>query len=644
MTGRAFVLLRPVSFVLAKAMRTQRFLLAGLVIAAFGFPLLAQPPAAAEQGTKEEKEIDLIWGLKIPMRDGVQLNATVYKPKEMREPLPVLFVLTPYISDSSHGRAYYFAQNGYVSVMVDVRGRGNSGGAFEPHARIDGRDGYDIVEWLALQPWSNGKVAMWGGSYRAGTQWKTLKAFPPHLATIFPIMGGMSGPWERNNISGGNISWLTGVSGVTNNWNLSREWSFWQQKYREWYLEHRPLRELDKIVSNPSPIFQKWLDHPVPDAYWDAFDPTVDDYKRINIPILTMTGHYDSRQRGALEYYRRHMAYGTPEGREKHYVIIGPWDHGGRVEFGGLKFGEASLFDWNKLRKAWYDWTLKDGPKPELLQKRVAYYVAGPGAEEWKYADSLEAIATEKRTLYLDSEGRANDAFHSGFLSEQKPSQSPPDHYVYDPLDVRPAELQRERVQKYMTDQRYALNLFGNGLVYHSETFPEATEITGSLKFVAWMAMDVPDTDFRVDVYEIQPDGTSIPLTRDRMRARYRESLRQEKLVQPGEINRYEFNSFSFFSRRIAKGSRLRLLLGSPNSLERWMGISAKNYNSGGVVAEESGKDARTAHITLYHDAEHPSFLELPRGEVSWRWRTQRKIAKVEEGTICFTHSCCPTA
>ena len=609
MTLRMFVLLRPVSLLLARAMRTQRFLLAGLLIAALAFPLLAPTPAAAEQETQEEKGIDLIWGLKIPMRDGVQLNATVYKPKDMREPLPVVLTLTPYISDTFHGRAYYLSQNGYVYVVVDVRGRGNSGGAFEERVN-DSRDGYDVVEWLARQPWSNGKVGMSGPSYNGSIQWRTLKAFPPHLATIMPAVGGMPGPWEWNNISPfpARMDWLTFVSGVTRNWNLFRESSFWRQKLRERYLEHRPLREMDKIVGNLSTVWQKHLDHPVPDAYWDAMVPTVDDYKRINIPILTITGHYDGRQRGALEYYRRHMAYGTPEGREKHYVIITPSGHSyHRVEFGGLKFGEASRLHWNKLRKEWYDWTMKDGPKPEFLQKRVAYYVVGPGAEEWKYADSLEAIATEKRTLYLHSDGRANDAFHSGFLSEQKPRQSPPDNYVYDPLDVRPAELERERVENSLTDQRWALNLFGNGLVYHSEPFPEVTEITGHLKFVTWMAMDVPDTDFVVRVYEIQPDGTSVRLTWDLMRARYRESLRQEKLVKPGEINRYEFNSFRFFSRRIAKGSRLRLVLRSPNSIN-WQ----KNYNSGGVVAEESGKDARTAHITLYHDAEHPSFLELP--------------------------------
>jgi len=159
----------------------------------------------------------------------------------------------------------------------------------------------------------------------------------------------------------------------------------------------------------------------------------------------------------------------------------------------------------------------------------------------------------------------------------------------------------------YLLDQREALNLFGGGLVYHSEPFSEDTEITGYLRLVAWIAMDVPDTDFLVQVYEIKPDGTSIFLTDDVMRARYRGGLKQEKLIKPGEINEYEFNTFQFFSRRIARGGRLRLVIKSPNSI----GLE-KNYNSGGIVAEESDKDARTAHITLYHDAKHPSFLELP--------------------------------
>jgi putative CocE/NonD family hydrolase len=210
--------------------------------------------------------------------------------------------------------------------------------------------------------------------------------------------------------------------------------------------------------------------------------------------------------------------------------------------------------------------------------------------------------------LYLTStNGIANDVFHSGTLEETPPAVSQPDTYIYDPLDLRPAELEREEIKNYLTDQRYALNLYGNGLVYHTAPFEQDTEVTGFLKLVAWIALDVPDTDFQVTVSEILSDGLHIQLTQDLLRARYRESLREEKLVTPGEINPYTFDGFTFFSRRVARGSRLRLLIVSPNSI-----YYQKNYNGGGVVSAEMGADARTAHVTLYHDAEHPSYLELP--------------------------------
>ncbi len=158
-----------------------------------------------------------------------------------------------------------------------------------------------------------------------------------------------------------------------------------------------------------------------------------------------------------------------------------------------------------------------------------------------------------------------------------------------------------------MTDQRYALNLFGAGLVYHSAPFAEETEISGAVRLVAWLAVDAPDTDFWVILYEIQADGRSIQLAEDILRARYRKSLSREELLNPGEIYRYDFSGFTFFSRRIAKHSRLRLVIKAPNSI-----YVQKNYNSGGVVAEESAADARTARVTLYHDEAHPSYLELP--------------------------------
>jgi putative CocE/NonD family hydrolase len=577
---------------------TKRFMLALLI-------------AALASSAEADERIDLSWGVKIPLRDGIKLNATVYRPAT-KEAAPVIFTLTPYIADTYHERASYFARHGYVFALVDVRGRGNSEGRFEPFAN-EGRDGHDVVEWFARQPWCNCKVAMWGGSYAGFDQWSTLKEFPPHLATIVPAAAahpGVDFPAFKNIFTSYLVQWLTLTSGTTGNAKLFGEAKFWIEKYQERYRQNRPFKDLDEIVGNPSEHFQLWLQHPTPDAYFDAMVPATEHYARMNLPILTITGHYDDDQAGAMHYYHMHMQHGSAEARARHFLVMGPWDHAGtrtpNREVGGHKFGDASMVDLNKLHKEWYDWTLKAGKQPEFLKKRVAYYVAG--AEEWKYADNLEAIPVEKQRLYLTSvDGSANDVFRAGSLSKSKPGKSLPDRYVYDPLDLRPGDLEKEEIKNSITDQRYALNRFGNGLVYHSEPFAEPAEITGQLKVAAWLAIDVPDTDFQVDVSEIMPDGSSIALGSDLLRARYRASLRQERLVKPGEINCYEFTGFNFFSRRIARGSRLRLVIGSPNTIHL-----QKNYNSGGIVSQETAKDARTAHVTLYHDAEHPSYLELP--------------------------------
>jgi uncharacterized protein len=569
----------------------------------------AAPAAAAEAG------VDLTWGFKIPLRDGVELNGTVYRPAGQREPLPVIFTLTPYIGDSYHDRAMFFARHGYVFVLVDVRGRGNSGGVFEPFAN-EARDGHDVVEALARQPWSDGKVAMWGGSYAGFDQWATLKEAPPHLATIVPAAAAHAGvdfPFTHNVFMAYDMQWLTFTSGVTPNAKLFAEGSFWTQKFLDLYRRQAPFATLDRVVGNPSAVFQKWLQHPIFDAYWQAMTPTAEQYAQMSAPILTITGHYDGDQIGALSYYRDFMRYATAAERQRHYLIIGPWDHAGtrtpQKQVGGLEFGDASMLDLNQLHKEWYDWTMKHGERPGFLKKHVAYYVVGPGAEHWKYADDLDAVATGRRTLYLASlGGQANDAFRSGSLDAEAPGRdAAADRYVYDPRDLRPGALEEHADPNGLTDQTAALNLGGGGVIYHSAPFAEATEISGWVKLGVWMSLDVPDTDFAVALYEVKADGGSVLLTSDLMRARNRHSTARDELVTPGAVERYDFDGFSWFSRRIAAGSRLRLVLTSPNS-----SALEKNYNSGKAVATESGADARVAHVTVMHDAAHPSALELP--------------------------------
>src|SRR5262249_17397828 len=157
------------------------------------------------------------------------------------------------------------------------------------------------------------------------------------------------------------IQWLTFTSGVTGNAKLFGEQSFWTEKFFQMYRDHLPFESLDRVTGNTTTVFQTWLAHPRQDTYWDAMAPTDEQFARMNLPSLTITGHYDGDQTGAMEFYKRHMRLASPDARAKHYLIIGPWDHAGtrtpRKEVGGVKFGDASMLDMNKLHKDWYDWT-----------------------------------------------------------------------------------------------------------------------------------------------------------------------------------------------------------------------------------------------------------------------------------------------
>ena len=244
-------------------------------------------------------QVKFQWGVKIPLRDGVKLNATVYTPREQKAPAPCVFTLTPYISQSYHDRGIYFASHGYPFLTVDVRGRGNSEGQFRPLLQ-EARDGHDVVEWLAQQPYCNGKVTMWGGSYAGYDQWVTAKEFPPHLATIVPVASPYAGidfPMRGNIASPYLVQWLTFTSGHASQDRIFGDDAFWRAKNREWFESGAPFKQLDEIVGNPLPTFQEWLAHPSMDAYWDSYNPTAEQYAKLSIPILTH--HRQLRRRSA---------------------------------------------------------------------------------------------------------------------------------------------------------------------------------------------------------------------------------------------------------------------------------------------------------------------------------------------------------
>jgi len=536
------------------------------------------------------------WGVKIPLRDGIYLSANVYLPKRQGGPAPCVFALTPYTADRLHERAAFFASNGLTFVAVDVRGRGNSSGIFRP-LHQEAKDGYDITEWLARQDYCDGQVAMWGGSYLGYSQWATAKERPPHLTTIVPAAApflGVDFPMRNNIFRPSLMRWITVTSGRASQLQLFCDAQFWSSAYLEWHQSGRPLRELDSQIGNPSALFQEWLSHPEPDAYWDAGNPTAEQYAEIDLPVLTITGSYDDDQPGALEHYRRHAS-------ERHYLVIGPWDHTGctgmpTAQFGGLSFAPQSVIDLPQLQLEWYEWIMRKGPRPAFLRNSVAWYVMG--AECWRYSDSLDSITARHETVYLD--------------------RALPDTYTYDPRDGSAPELEAEALAGAgsLVDRTVTDALAGRQFVFDMEPFTADVEVSGFFRLSAWISVDCPDTDFFVSVHVVGPDGLYIRLSTDAMRARYRNGLRRPELINTTDPLLYIFERFTFVSRLVKRGQRLRLVI-APLGRIIETNFVQKNYNGGGVVAEESAQVGRVVTVRVYHDETHPCTLYVPIGASS---------------------------
>lgn len=568
---------------------------------------LAAP--ASEMEIAEDYRLD--WAVKIRMRDGVDMNATVYRPTGAG-PVATILTITPYISDRYHSDGGYFAKRGFAYVVVDTRGRGNSKGRFRPFSPKEADDGYDTVQWIAAQSWSNGKVGMRGGSYSGHNQWTTAARLPPGLATIVPVASPFIGydfPLRGNRNLTFPLMWLLFTSGATANQNAGYDVAFWDRALARTYKEGNSFADFAHTAGMPSSMFDEWLMHPSwGDGYWEERNPSAAQFSGIDVPVLTVTGYYDGDQKGAMEMYRRHLQ-AAQQSEDRHFLVIGPWGHAEtrqpKREIGGYTFGEASLVDVRELDVAWYDWTMSGGDRPEFLKDRIAYFLAG--ADTWKYASSLETIASRTQQLYVDSvDGRAGSVFCCGVLANAAPARrSKPDQYMHDPANL--PEPREDFERKFVVDQSAAFESQGDALIYTSEPFVEATEITGQVRLDAWLEMDVPDTDINVLLYEIQTDGSSILLTYDTMRARYRDSLSSPALMKTGEITRFAFKTFDWFSRLVAAGSRLRLVLMPPKTFDYEI-----NFQSGGVVSRERLADARKATIKLHHSERYPSVLSLP--------------------------------
>lgn len=546
----------------------------------------------------------------IPVEEGVRLHGRLWRPAPRSRARPVILSVTPYTSDDAHRYGTYFAGHGYAYLNVDVRGRGASDGEFWPLVQ-DGPDAAEVVRWAAEQPWSDGRVATRGGSYRGMVQWQVMAEGPVEpLRTAVPTASVYPG-WDFPNSNGIFTSyvarWLAFVQGRASQGSLFGDSEYWESRYMEMHRDGRAFEDLDEITGVSSRVFERWVQHPHMDGYWREPSPDSADYARLERPILTVTGHFDGDQPGALRYYREHMRYGSSAGKRQHHLLIGPWSHGGtrdpESELGGLTFADTAALDMDALHRQWFDWVLRDGEKPALLEDRVVYYVMGDG--RWRSAPSLQAVADTSRTLYLSSpSGNPEGPFQPGRLSAEPPGRADVDRYVYDPRDT--ADVATLETMEEPTAPGAAF-LDGAKLVYQSEPLEESVEVSGQMRLDIWIEMDVPDTDIGAWVYEIRPTGRTILLGETELRARHRLGVDTTALVEPGQVEPYRFDRFFWFSRRLQEGSRIRLVVAPLNR----PGVQ-KNYNSGGDPMRETAEDARTATVRLHLSEDRPSALVLP--------------------------------
>jgi putative CocE/NonD family hydrolase len=575
---------------------------------------------------------DLEMSRMIPMRDGVTLEAWITKPSQLQKPLPTVFTLTQYdIDGGRHGdSAAYYARRGFAFVQVYVRGRGRSGGLKSDSLGLQvGRDGYDVVEWIAKQPWSDGRVVMFGGSFVGMTQWRTAAQIPPHLSAIAPYVPIYPG-WDVPNTNGIPQAWSAVILGYTSGRSLNSGFianqPYWAGKMLEQYASYRPFGELDAAIGIAADdwwmidergkklsFMNMWLDHVGDPAFNLAADPKDTDYARMQFPVLSVTGYFDDDQPGALRYYRNHTTHASATAAARHFLIIGPWDHSGAQQpskqIDGLAIPEAAVLDMNRLHADWYDWVLGRGARPGLLQDRVAYFMMG--VDEWRYAPSLESAGSGNTLeLYLSNPaGTPRDLFHSGTLAATRPGAQPPALLVSDPHELPELAVARLAQNEDSSSQFRAFDK--RAITFHSEPLPQDTEIAGHMRLLLHCAADTPDFDLWAQLLLIEPDGTTVRLGEDIRRARFRDGPFRQELLQPGQLVQIPFE-FKWMAWRFPAGARLRLTLAPLNSPNY-----QKNFNTGGRVGYERIEDARIANIQVFHDAEHASLLTLPLAAVS---------------------------
>lgn len=549
----------------------------------------------------------------IKMRDGVVLYGDVYRPVKEGH-YPTIVSRTPYgvQRDGAHKNFIKFAQNGYVVVFVDVRGRYESEGRWEPF-RDEAKDGYDIVEWAAAQSFSNGRVATQGGSYVGHNQWQTMSQHPPHLVAAFPSLASTNIYANWITMGGAfrlsfNYGW--GVVRMPNRIMLPQYWhteSFTPEELKyENILFHLPLKTGDlKSAGYAVQHYRDWIQHESYDSYWKAISDE-ERFETYTVPVHTLGGWFDIFIQGTINgYVGMKNKAANANARNLTRMIIGPWGHGSSQMYGGVDFTPAAFIDQFELELKFFDFHLKGIKNGIDTEDPVKLFYMG--VNKWRTEKDWPIPGTKFQKVYLSSGGNAKSVRGNGVLTFQPPVTEGSDQYTYDP-NMPVATLGGNNCCGTPTvagpvDQR-PIERREDVLVYSSDFLADPVTIAGPVKLKLFASTDGPDTDWIIKLTDVYPDGTSMPVSEGILRAKFREGLDKMKLLIPNQVYDYDIQ-LTGTANVFQKGHRIRVDISSSNFPQ-----FDRNPNTGEPLGQS--EKIRIAHQTIFHGANKVSYIELP--------------------------------
>ena len=602
------------------------------------------------EGSSINYDVEISKNVMIPMRDGVQLAADIYRPSHRGQTaegkFPVILERTPYDKTAPRNvtNMKYYARRGYVGVIQDVRGRFASEGEWYAFAK-EAPDGYDTVQWLGAQHWSDGQVGTMGGSYAGSDQCALATLNPSHLSTMIVAVGAANyyhGSMRQNGTLEQRFMVYAFRMAMTSKEAIADPGL--QAEIKKAFIDdmpdivrHLPLKK-GATALRRLPSYEQWAidiaTHGEFDDYWKQRGYAIDEYydEHADVPSLYLGGWYDSYARNTPMSYTKLSAIKE----SKQVLLMGPWIHGGfeATNAGDVDFGTEAHVDMNDLRLAWFDHYMK-GMNTEFADwQPVRIFTMGTGSQRmnrhdydrrldhggyWRSEPDWPLPGTSETPFYLRA---------GGALAQDKPSadESPSTGYTFDPKDpvptmgggisaadsiIRPGAFdQRGRPDFFGCVDTQPLNMRHDVLTFHTPELEEDTEVTGDIVMNLWASSSAIDTDFTAKLIDMHPpsddypDGFAMNITDSIIRARYRNSWTEPEMMEPGTPYKFSFHLYPT-SNVFRKGHRIRLDISSSN----WPRFDV-NPNTGGPLGLEHRYEI--AHQTIYHGPEHPSNIVLP--------------------------------